>query len=304
MLRAKQITNLSNSARSFFVSGSRCGTAEGSSCSCSEDETCIPRRQQPRNDAPVVQKPPTLVSTASAKAGAFASAENVKLRPSHEVDNIPQAVSTSPTLRAEKSGLIKYAADADVSGHSSSPQMSDQLFRAGIVAVNFLNDLVNCKIALSDGSGALTPSSQKYMVDPSRPVANVKPSNVKTVRRERFQKVHQRPSTGSSNCSSHYNARDYKGDTRAGKSNSEGFKGFNDTGTGNSVKKSVFSDAPNRRTSILQRPKTYSNNFLHSNPVQVPETRVAESFAGSVKDARTLTGIVSNPRQFANTASM
>lgn len=302
MLRTKQITNLSNSARSFFLSGSRCGTAEGSSCSCSEDETCIPRRQQPRHDASGVQKAPTLVSKASAKVGALVSAENVKLRPSHKAESLPQAVSTSPAPAVEKSGLVSYA--ADVSG-SSSPRMSDQFFRAGIAAVNFLNDLVNCKIPLSDGSGTLT-SSQNYMVDPTRPVSNIKPSHMKTVKKESFKKVHPRSSMGSSQPSSHHNARDNREDSKAGKSGSEGFSGFSDTGTGNSAERPnyVFSDARSRRINVPQRPKAYSNNFFHSSPAQVPERRVSEGFVGSFKDARALTGIVSKPRHFTNASNM
>ncbi|KQJ85601.1 pentatricopeptide repeat-containing protein At1g18900 [Brachypodium distachyon] len=45
MLRAKQLGTLSQCARSFYLSGSRCGSTDGASCTCPEDDTCASKRQ-------------------------------------------------------------------------------------------------------------------------------------------------------------------------------------------------------------------------------------------------------------------
>ncbi|KAK4799651.1 hypothetical protein SAY86_025016 [Trapa natans] len=299
MLRAKQITTLSNSARSIFLGGTRCGTAEGGSCSCSEDETSIPRKQLPRSDTSVVQKAPALVSKTSSKVRDLASVDNV--RHPHKAENLTQAVSTGPILRPKKSGIVSYAADVDVS-ESSLPQVPDQFFRAGIAAVNFLNDLLKDKSPLSDGSGSVMSSFQSYMVNPSRPVPNVKPSNVKAVRKESSKKVRTRPSIGNSHSSSHYNMRESKEDGKAGKSGPEDLRCLSDTGIGKSADrpKTAIQDPHNRRVNVPQQVKAHSNNIFHSSPAQVSEVGISEGFSGSVKDARVPNGIVSKPRHFTN----
>ncbi|KAK4776445.1 hypothetical protein SAY86_005133 [Trapa natans] len=305
MLRAKQITTLSNSARSIFLGRTRCGTGEGSSCSCSEDERSIPRKQLPRSDtSSVVQKAPTLVSNTSAKVRGLVSVDNA--RPPHKAENLPQAVSTGPILRPEKSGIVSYAADVDAS-ESSLPRVPDKFFRAGIAAVNFLNDLVNDKIPLSDGSGSVIPSFQNYAVDPSRPVSNVKPTTLKAVRKESSKTVHSRPSIGNSHSSSHYNTRDNREDGKAGKSDPEGLRGLSDTGIGNPADrpKAAFPDAHKRRVNARrQQVKAHSNNFFHSSPAHVSDVGISECFSGSVKDAGVLNEIVSKPRHYTNSFNM
>ncbi|KAH0875902.1 hypothetical protein HID58_073264 [Brassica napus] len=52
MIRAKQISNLSSSARSFFLGGTRSSAADGNSCTSSaEDESSVLRRHQARPEA-------------------------------------------------------------------------------------------------------------------------------------------------------------------------------------------------------------------------------------------------------------
>ncbi|KAJ0255811.1 Pentatricopeptide repeat-containing protein [Hirschfeldia incana] len=51
MIRAKQISNLSSSARSFFLGGTRSSAADGNSCTSAEDESCVLRRHRPRPKA-------------------------------------------------------------------------------------------------------------------------------------------------------------------------------------------------------------------------------------------------------------
>ncbi|CAN6935687.1 unnamed protein product [Brassica oleracea var. botrytis] len=51
MIRAKQISNLSSSARSFFLGGTRSSAADGNSCTSAEDDSCLLRRHQTRHEA-------------------------------------------------------------------------------------------------------------------------------------------------------------------------------------------------------------------------------------------------------------
>ncbi|KAF3526981.1 hypothetical protein F2Q69_00051612 [Brassica cretica] len=51
MIRAKQISNLSSSARSFFLGGTRSSAADGNSCASAEDDSCLLRRHQTRHEA-------------------------------------------------------------------------------------------------------------------------------------------------------------------------------------------------------------------------------------------------------------
>nr|CAB3462753.1 unnamed protein product [Digitaria exilis] len=45
MLRTKQLGTLTQCARSFYLNGSRCGSTDGASCTCPEDENYAPKRQ-------------------------------------------------------------------------------------------------------------------------------------------------------------------------------------------------------------------------------------------------------------------
>ncbi|GAA0164056.1 hypothetical protein LIER_19781 [Lithospermum erythrorhizon] len=87
MLRAKQLGNLSQSARSFFFSGSRCNTPDGSSCTCTEDETCISRRPQTRDEIQKPRSSSTIVSKASA-VGSVVPAGGGKTVSLQEVDSV------------------------------------------------------------------------------------------------------------------------------------------------------------------------------------------------------------------------
>ncbi|KAJ1691726.1 hypothetical protein LUZ63_015881 [Rhynchospora breviuscula] len=59
MLRAKQLGTLTQCARSFYLSGSRCGSTDGASCTCSEDDSSISKRQN---------APATATSTSTTKS--------------------------------------------------------------------------------------------------------------------------------------------------------------------------------------------------------------------------------------------
>ena len=113
MIRAKQISTLSSGARSFFLGGSRY-SADGSTSTCSEDETFVSRRQQTQNEALLAQKPSTLVTkTASGLGRVLASGDSVNGLGSHSVEGVYQQGCTSKTtstpVSTQKSASVTYA---------------------------------------------------------------------------------------------------------------------------------------------------------------------------------------------------
>ena len=285
MLRAKHISNLSNSARSFFLNGSRCSAADGNSCTCPEDETCVSRRQSRRNEVLLAQKPSTLVSTSSGRVGTLVSEESVKVLGSQKAKNVDhpsplkQVVSAPSSLR--RSDCVSYATGIDAAQKDvvqSSPLIADQFVKAGIATVNFLSDLVNYKLPLSGGDGLLN-SPGNCMVDPTRPLSSIKSSNVRHIKRENFSSVHPRSSpqiAAGSNHTTNAHATKGKGD----KSNFvKSLKHVPYAGTGNSVAThGISSDAPEKKTTP-QRPRANSNRFTSNYNLNMQTSDV--EFVGS-----------------------
>ncbi|KAH9608670.1 hypothetical protein KSS87_021888 [Heliosperma pusillum] len=186
MLRAKQISSLSNCARSILYSGSRCNTADGNSCSCTDDEKCVSRRHT--------------------------SLLRQKSLSSKKTDGIDRATSrskgTSLSKSLGKTDCVSYATCID-SGETdvtqSSVHITDQLVKAGIAAVGFISDVVNYKIPSKDGTGTESPG-QNYMVGQTRYRVTVKPSSVKPVENN-FSDVHEKPSSNIGAASSPINCQ-------------------------------------------------------------------------------------------------
>ncbi|CAK7322896.1 unnamed protein product [Dovyalis caffra] len=308
MLRAKQLSNLSSSARSFFVSGSRCSAGDGSSsCTCSEDETCVSRRQRPRNSILLEQKPSSLVSKTSARGEGSVSGDGksfllpqkpsliasktsarvetsvsgdaVKLLGSHKDQSIerptslPQVVSTPSSFGI--SGCVSYASGIDITEKDvgQSPPMSDQFVRAGIAAVSFLSDLVNYKLPASDGTGI---NSANCMVDPTRQLSSIKSSNVQPIRRENFTKVCSKSSAEipvGSNATGNYNCTNDRGNKS---SFVRGFKRVSSSTADSSLDSQSLPSATFDKRTIPQRPKAQPNRFMSKSNVNTPDANVGE----------------------------
>ncbi|CAD5317223.1 unnamed protein product [Arabidopsis thaliana] len=192
MIRAKHISNLSSSARSFFLSGSRPSAADGNSCTCAEDESGVSKRQQIRTE--VVQTGKRASNLAAGLAGSILPVEAGKPLV------VPKTVEhfTRPSLLPQHVSSPALPGKADSVNHASAiikedvgVPIGDQIFKAGIGNVNLLSDIANYKIPLSDGTEVVgLPKS--CMVDPTRPISGVKSSNVKVIRREHLAKVYPR----------------------------------------------------------------------------------------------------------------
>lgn len=340
MLRAKQLSNLSSSARSFFLSGSRSSAADGSSCTSSEDETCVSTRQQTRKSIRLVQKPSTLVSKTSepvetavpgdAKSVLLAqktsnlvsktsagvetsiSGDAGKLFGSHKGGSVECPTSVPQVLSAPgsfvRSGCVNYATGIDAVEKDvahSSPPISDQLVKAGVAAVSFLTDLVNYRLPISDGSGI--NSHKNCMVDPTRQISNIKSSNVKPVRREGVPKAYPKSSVEipvGSNPTSNYNSAKDKGNKS---SFVRGFKRVSSSDASNSLEtRSISSDTCEKRT-MPQRPKAPPNRFMSNFNaiVKTSDAKVGERFAEVYRkpsrDTKMPAVMAPIARQFAST---
>lgn len=184
MLRTKQLGALSQSARSFFLSGTRC-SADGSSCTCSEDEACTSKRQITTNNG---ARNPQTTSTLVPKSVLTSSKTESK-----KVDHLASKPLKSTSLG--KHDCVSYADEIDTMQPSSLT--TGHFVRAGIAAVNFLNDVVNHKIPLTEGS-SFVDTNQNYVVQKARS------STAKT-----YKKVEVEATT-SSNIASSSNVKTYR----------------------------------------------------------------------------------------------
>ncbi|XP_051136706.1 pentatricopeptide repeat-containing protein At1g74750-like [Andrographis paniculata] len=182
MLRSKHLGTLSQSARSFFLNGSRCA-ADGSSCTCSEDETCISRRplganvHNSRPSASLLPKSSVEVSSANlihtGKEVAVRRPENISI-----ADGTCSSSRADPVLsNVDESGASKMSC-------SSSPPLADQFVKAGIAAVGLLSDLVNYKIPMTSGSAMLNPYPNS-MVDGTKSISNIRSVNVRASKKDK-----------------------------------------------------------------------------------------------------------------------
>ncbi|XP_009343436.2 pentatricopeptide repeat-containing protein At1g74750 [Pyrus x bretschneideri] len=303
MLRAKQLSNLSSGARSFFLTGPRCSATDGNSCSCSEDETCVSQRQ-----LALAQNPLTMVSKPSARAGTILFGDAVKVAGLRKAESVDHTASINKVATAPRSfgrsETVSYASTTDVV--HSSPLVADQFAKAGVAAVNFLSDIVNGKLPLSDGLGILN----NCMVDPTRPLSGIKPSHVKQIKKEHFTSVHPKESTevsAASKPTSNNHGQKGKGEK------SSFVKGLNHvpcTRTESSaVPHVVYSDRHQNR-SMAPKSKPHSNfipNYSSSVQASDAETigRASKSFDRPTRDVKMPTGIAPQiNRQYAHTGNV
>ncbi|XP_058097197.1 pentatricopeptide repeat-containing protein At1g18900-like [Magnolia sinica] len=194
MLRTKQLGTLSQCARSFFLSGSRSGAADGASCTCSEDETCVSKRQSTSADILFTQKAPTLASKTTPGAGIPLSTDARGPFSYYKTESCGYPASTTHVPSAPSSSLRSDGSSTDNNVHAaqkdlghSSLLVTDHLIKAGIAMVGVLSDLVNYRIPTLDGSGLLVP--QNCMVDSTRPLSNISSSNGKSKKAADFSEV-------------------------------------------------------------------------------------------------------------------
>lgn len=97
MLRAKQLGSLSQCARTFIVSGSRCGSADGA-CTCAEDEYNISGRQSRSTSFLHGHNKSILVSNVTTRSGSPKLKGAIEAVSHHLNESIGYPVSVSPVL--------------------------------------------------------------------------------------------------------------------------------------------------------------------------------------------------------------
>ncbi|XP_022738556.1 pentatricopeptide repeat-containing protein At1g74750-like [Durio zibethinus] len=297
MLRAKPIGYLSSSVRPFLFGGSRYSAADGNSCQCPEDESCVSRRQNIRNE---------VLSKSSAR-GALTLGTASKAVAPHEAERAPQLVSNP--IPSHRSSSVTYAGSADTvqhDGHASAP-ISDQFVKAGIAAVSLLSDLMNYKLPLSDG-GILLSLPKHCVVESTRPVSNIKSPAVKPVKRENCAKVYPKLSSekelGAKSTVSHHGTKD-------GCSKPKFVRGYKRVSNAASVDSSEThsnsANAYDKRKPIPQRVKAHSHSFMSNfNSNGLPsDAKVSDSgtegFKKSFRDMKMPTGVVPMTRPLGGT---
>ncbi|MCL7043014.1 hypothetical protein MKW94_004527 [Papaver nudicaule] len=190
MLRSKQIGPLTQCARSFLLGGTRNNGAEGSPCLYPEDETYAPRKQLRNNGVLLPHKGSTL----GARDGAILSGDAVGAT-GFKIESGGKPAAThvvsvpGPSLKLDSGRSVGNDVCGIHNDHiPSTAHVSDQFVKAGIAAVGLLSDLVNYKLPVADGKEVLHKSTN-CMLDPSRPISSLRPSNIKQVKRESFVTV-------------------------------------------------------------------------------------------------------------------
>ncbi|KAM7254646.1 hypothetical protein ACFE04_004026 [Oxalis oulophora] len=274
MLRAKQISNISSSARSFFLNGSKY-TPDGSTTVTNEDHETTTTTTT------------TSTSTTThhlSKRGGDTSAKVSVVVSSQKVENFN-------TLNHQKSDSVKYHPLVEIEIENDvSLQITDQFVKAGIATATFFSDIVNYKIPGFD-TAAAPGIVTNCVIEQTRPVTSFRSSNVnKPVRTDNFSKVYTKPSAAA-------NAKDKKSNFVGGFKRSS-----SDAGERNfSATQIVSTDRYEKKRSLPQRSnisKPQSNHFTDRSFKNVESSGsnrqeyVAESFNKP-------SGVTQFPRQHA-----
>ncbi|XP_037438938.1 pentatricopeptide repeat-containing protein At1g18900-like [Triticum dicoccoides] len=153
MLRAKQLSTLTQCARSFYLSGSRCGSADGASCTCPDDDTCGSKRQTAsaiERRSSVKVQPPSAQHVAGSATGYPPQAVNV----------IPSA--SSPDKESASSNRSNHPGNRQVQGNNyvqPSKQAARGISQSGIAGAGVYNELVNLRPSSNNGSTKQVPQA-------------------------------------------------------------------------------------------------------------------------------------------------
>ncbi|KAM0943699.1 putative Smr domain, tetratricopeptide-like helical domain superfamily [Dioscorea sansibarensis] len=167
MLRTKQLGTLSHCARSFVLSNSRPSSGDGASCTCSQDEKCVSKRQSTGNKLHAQEKQSSLPAELAAPAAtptfrnSSGSVHHPASRNHNYVTSAAQVPSPASSLGSDLSSVSGKAKSIENSGHASlegpihSSKLSVESFiRPGMATVAKFSDLVNQSIPTVDGNGA------------------------------------------------------------------------------------------------------------------------------------------------------
>lgn len=308
MIRPTHISKLSQSARSFLISSSRCTATDGNSSTCSEEETHVPRNPERKNEALQSQKASILASHSLGKGGSLHPiSEKTKCTHSKnggtvQLSSVPANVPSAPSSLPRSGGENSVFGDVHVSQKDlvdPSAHVVDHVVKACIVGVGILSDLVNYKFPTLDGN-VTYHKSESRVIDSTSSTSNISTSYVKPHSRENVPKVCVKPAVpGGLNSRAHYNEPSIK---------SQNPDLMNDLGcvsgkaTENSVwAHSVSSDDSSQR-SIKQKSKSRPNRWAAEKLMKVSDggIKTANDIQKPLRAVRKTTENAPLGRQFVN----
>ncbi|KAL1541567.1 pentatricopeptide repeat protein [Salvia divinorum] len=290
---SKHLGNLSQTARSLFFGGQRCSAADGSSCTCSDDENCISRRPLIAN-VQHLQAPSSVLSKASVAVGSLTSADSVKEVNDKKKDNGSMSKGVAASHKSERANSVSYAEDVDANDMlHSSPPIVEQFVMAGMIAVGLLSDLANYKIPMTDVSAIVTSTSNSVL-ECTKQVSSIRPPNVKTSRKDRVSAK----SSAAQVYGSKFTSVPDGAKGRADKSRVEGVVKSSSNASSNLVEShGLYSDPCDRKRPIPQKSRSYSGQFMPN--IQKFGDNNMGRFSRAMIQTKVMTGEAPGTRQFS-----
>ncbi|KAG6403987.1 hypothetical protein SASPL_136221 [Salvia splendens] len=110
--------------------------------------------------------------------------------------------SMSASPKSERANSVSYAEDVDANDVlHSSPPVAEQFVVAGMAAIGLLSDLVIYRIPMTDVS-AIVASPSNSVLERTKQVSSIRPSNIKTSRKDRVSAKSSAAPVYGSKCTS------------------------------------------------------------------------------------------------------
>ncbi|XP_010933859.1 pentatricopeptide repeat-containing protein At1g74750 isoform X2 [Elaeis guineensis] len=308
MLRTKQLGTLSHCARSFYLSGSRCGSADGASCTCSEDESCVSKRQ---SNNTFKQKKGNLVDEAPANAGSTCLSSAIGSIGHHSsgyTASAPHVISSTSSLKSSSSYVNRKINCANESGHASGNDLlhsskltAERYVKAGIASVGMFSELVNYRIPAANQHVLFAP--QNGVVDSTQPFTTSKSSNSKPRNRANNPRTEPNASAnivgGSNSNSTAQNGTGNKASKAGYVKSKQNMPGTSVMSHGSPV------DMKSQRQCIPQREKFHSDSFISDAKPggRTSEKKVAFASAENIKSANKSRHPMRSTRLYAGASS-
>ncbi|PKA56813.1 Pentatricopeptide repeat-containing protein [Apostasia shenzhenica] len=265
MLRAKQIGTLSQCARSFYLSGSRCNNGDSAPCASTEDENHASRRQSKSTNTLHKQQKPLFLST---PAG-FSTHKSV-ITAAVELPSDVSASQLSPT-KVDLPNSKACSKNAEINPNRSCLHFpSGDVLRESKFTVDHLvklgptpstSEAVSCNASITVKHAPSDP--QSFSVDFRRPISAKKSSDEEPQNQPKYCKVQTNSSNSTSwrfdsPSSTHSGPPD--GSVKSGKMK------FKQNWNSNCMKdqkiQSKLLNVPGHRLNIPQSGKFHSDSFI------------------------------------------
>lgn len=189
MLRSKPISTLSQCARTFYLSGPRCGSADGAACNCSDDDTSVKGRVPTKTESLLKPHMLSSVPAAAAKTGS-PGLKDALASVSRRSPPTPNVVSSTSAAISGSGKISSNGGDVQASKNilvNSSGVAAHSLVKAGIATVGMLSELMNYKIPATNADGYL--STPNRMVGAKSSISSTRTASGKSRNLARYSKA-------------------------------------------------------------------------------------------------------------------